>query len=84
MATWPKLDTTRAAMRAYDAAVAALMGCDASNADELLLATESAWAAVLGAFAFDTAAFNRADTIMACGKAPFFEPFLRGILRGAA
>ena len=82
--TWPKLDTTRAALRAYDAAVAALMGCDAANAEELLLATEAAWDAVLGAFAFDTSAFNRRDTIMGCRRAPFFEPFLRGILRGAA
>ena len=82
--SWPTMDQTRTAMRTYDDAVAALMGCDADNADARLREADAAWCAVLDAFAFDTAAHNRRDTIMACGKAAFFEPFLRGILRGAA
>ena len=81
---WPDMTKTRAAMRAYDHTVALLMGCAASDADHLLLNTKRAWRDVLEAFAEDTAEFNRRETILGCASAPFFEPFLRGILRGDA
>jgi hypothetical protein len=84
VSSWPNMDQTRTAMRAYDNAVAALMGCDAHNADARLREADAAWCAVLDAFAFDTASYNQRSTIMACKSAPFFESFLRGILRGAA
>ena len=70
--------------RAYDHTVALLMWCAAWDADHLLLNTKRAWRDVLEAFADDTAEFNRRETILGCASAPFFEPFLRGLLSGDA